>query len=128
MTSPADLRALDDDELHVRLAETQEELFNLRFQRVTGQLDNTARLRQLRREIARVKTIQREREIAEALGLEDWPSLSRPARPGWAADAERPDAQGPDAERQDAERRDEEAVVEAQEGDAGRQDDEEEAP
>ncbi|MBO0714164.1 MAG: 50S ribosomal protein L29, partial [Acidimicrobiales bacterium] len=49
MTSPNDLRILDTDELESRLAETQQELFNLRFQRVTGQLDNTARLRELRR-------------------------------------------------------------------------------
>ncbi|MBO0885816.1 MAG: 50S ribosomal protein L29 [Acidimicrobiales bacterium] len=70
MTSPNDLRILDTDELESRLAETQQELFNLRFQRVTGQLDNTARLRELRREVARMKTIAREREIAEAEGEE----------------------------------------------------------
>jgi large subunit ribosomal protein L29 len=57
---------LESDELESRLAGTQQELFNLRFQRVTGQLDNTARIRQLRREVARMKTILREREIADA--------------------------------------------------------------
>jgi large subunit ribosomal protein L29 len=66
MTSATDLRVLDVDELEARLAGTQQELFNLRFQRVTGQLDNTARIRQLRREVARMKTILREREIADA--------------------------------------------------------------
>jgi large subunit ribosomal protein L29 len=66
MTSATDLRVLDGDELESRLAGTQQELFNLRFQRVTGQLDNTARIRQLRREVARMKTILREREIADA--------------------------------------------------------------
>jgi large subunit ribosomal protein L29 len=66
MTSATDLRVLDGDELEARLAGTQQELFNLRFQRVTGQLDNTARIRQLRREVARMKTILREREIADA--------------------------------------------------------------
>ena len=70
MTSANDLRILDADELDSRLAETQQELFNLRFQRVTGQLDNTARLKQLRREVARMMTIAREREIAEAEGEE----------------------------------------------------------
>jgi large subunit ribosomal protein L29 len=67
MTTATDLRVLDDDELESRLAETQQELFNLRFQRVTGQLDNTARIRHLRREVARMKTIRREREIGAEL-------------------------------------------------------------
>lgn len=70
MTTANDLRILDVDELESRVAETQQELFNLRFQRVTGQLDNTARIKQLRREVARMKTIAREREIAEAEGEE----------------------------------------------------------
>ena len=61
-----ELREMNDDELFSRLAEVQQELFNLRFQHVTGQLDNYARLGQVRHEIARVKTILREREIEEA--------------------------------------------------------------
>ena len=66
MTKAAELRELDDDELVGRLAETRQELFNLRFQHATGQLDNSARLRQLRRDIARMNTLIRDREIAHA--------------------------------------------------------------
>ena len=60
------LRALGDTELVDRLGEARAELFNLRFAHVTGQLDNTARLRQVRRDIARYATELREREIAAA--------------------------------------------------------------
>ena len=59
----AELRALPDDALDEKLKEAKEELFNLRFQNATGQLDNTVRLRQVRREIARIYTVQREREL-----------------------------------------------------------------
>ncbi len=57
------LRAVPDDELVTKLAEAKEELFNLRFQGATGQLENSARLRVVRREIARIYTILREREL-----------------------------------------------------------------
>jgi large subunit ribosomal protein L29 len=63
------LRDLSDDALAERLDEAQQELFNLRFQHVTGQLDNHSRLRQLRREIARAHTELRAREIAAAEAL-----------------------------------------------------------
>ncbi len=56
------LRDLADDELAGKLADTRQELFNLRFQAATGALDNSARLRLAKREIARILTIQRERE------------------------------------------------------------------
>ena len=59
----AELRALDGDALNDKLKEAKEELFNLRFQNATGQLDNTARLQKVRREIARIYTVQREREL-----------------------------------------------------------------
>lgn len=49
----------------LRLKESKEELFNLRFQMATGQLDNPMRLRAVRRDIARVRTVMRERELAE---------------------------------------------------------------
>lgn len=62
----ADLRDLDDTELETRLAESKVEMFNLRFANVTGQLDNSARLGEVRRDIARIKTLLREREIAAA--------------------------------------------------------------
>jgi large subunit ribosomal protein L29 len=52
------------------LAEGKEELFNLRFQNVTGQLDDPRRIKQVKREIARVLTVMREREIAAAQELE----------------------------------------------------------
>ena len=72
MTSAKELAELTDVELEHRLGEAKEELFNLRFQNATGQLDNSARLGQVRKDIARVETLLREREIAaaEALGTE----------------------------------------------------------
>ena len=65
-----EFREMTDDELGTRLAEARQELFNLRFQHVTGQLDNYARLGQLRRDIARIETILRENEIAAAEAAE----------------------------------------------------------
>ena len=56
------LRDLTDVELQRRLAETRQELFNLRFQSATGALENSARLRLAKREIARILTIRHERE------------------------------------------------------------------
>jgi len=61
-----ELHSVNDAELMQRLAEVREELFNLRFQNATGQLDNFTRLPQVRRQIARIETILREREIAAA--------------------------------------------------------------
>ncbi|HEY6531506.1 MAG TPA: 50S ribosomal protein L29 [Acidimicrobiales bacterium] len=63
------LRDVSDGELYDQLAEAKEELFNLRFQNVTGQLDNTARLGVVRKRVARVNTELREREIAAAEAL-----------------------------------------------------------
>ncbi len=60
----SELRALNYKELGDKLSEAKEELFNLRFQLVSSQLDNTDRLGQVRREIARIKTLMREQEIA----------------------------------------------------------------
>ena len=59
----AALRDLDETDLVSRLQDAKKELFNLRFQSATGQLDNNARLRQVRRDIARIYTILREREL-----------------------------------------------------------------
>jgi large subunit ribosomal protein L29 len=58
-----ELRELSDDELLTRLREAKEELFNLRFQVATGQLDNNRRLQTVRRDIARIYTVMREREL-----------------------------------------------------------------
>ena len=54
---PADLRAMTIDQLDDEVLKLKKEAFNLRFQRATGQLENTARVRQVRRDIARIKTI-----------------------------------------------------------------------
>ena len=66
MANTSELRELNDETLLQRLAEAREEHFNLRFQNATGQLDNTARLGQVRKDIARIETLLREREIAAA--------------------------------------------------------------
>jgi large subunit ribosomal protein L29 len=73
MVKAVELNQLDEDELDSRLAEAKQELFNLRFQLATGQLDNVARISQVRRDVARMKTILREREIAaaEAIAAEE---------------------------------------------------------
>ena len=63
MAKAAELRNLGDTELVRRLAEAKEELFNLRFQNVTGQLDNPSRIGSVRKDIARLNTILRQREI-----------------------------------------------------------------
>ncbi|MDQ1565254.1 MAG: large subunit ribosomal protein [Actinomycetota bacterium] len=62
----AELREADETELENKLAEAKQEMFNLRFQIVTGQLDNSARLRMVRRDIARILTVLREKEIEAA--------------------------------------------------------------
>ena len=64
------VRELADAELENRLSEAKQELFNLRFQNVTGQLDNTARIGQVRKDVARIETILRQREIAAAEATE----------------------------------------------------------
>jgi large subunit ribosomal protein L29 len=61
----SELRDLSIEELEARLIETKEELFNLRFQNATGELDNYKRLGILRRDVARLETLLRERELAE---------------------------------------------------------------
>ena len=61
-----ELRELTVEELDKKVEELKQELFNLRFQMATGQLDNPMRIRQVKRDIARAKTIIRERELKEA--------------------------------------------------------------
>jgi large subunit ribosomal protein L29 len=58
-----DLRASTEDELEIKLTEAKIELFNLRFQAATGQLESHGRLRAVRKEIARIYTVKREREL-----------------------------------------------------------------
>ncbi|HZB24035.1 MAG TPA: 50S ribosomal protein L29 [Gaiellaceae bacterium] len=62
---PRELRDLTDDELEEKLHERRQELFNLRFQSATGALENSARLRLAKREIARILTVRNEREHVE---------------------------------------------------------------
>jgi len=62
-SSAVELRTLTDDDLGQQLREAKEELFNLRFQAATGQLESHGRLRSVRRDIARIYTVMREREL-----------------------------------------------------------------
>jgi large subunit ribosomal protein L29 len=63
VTTAADIRELRDNEINQRLQESYEELWNLRFKHATNQLTNNRDIRRVRKEIARLKTVQREREI-----------------------------------------------------------------
>lgn len=65
-----EIRDLSHEEMVKKLEETKEELFNLRFQNATGQLDNYKRIRELKRDVARIKTVMRAQEIAAAEATE----------------------------------------------------------
>ena len=69
MATAAEISAYDTEELERQLGETRRELFNLRFQLATGQLDNVSRINHVRKDVARMLTELRNREIAEAEGL-----------------------------------------------------------
>jgi large subunit ribosomal protein L29 len=69
--SASELRASSPEELVSKLAEAKEELFNLRFQGATGQLESHGRLRAVRKEIARIYTVLRERELGIIVDVED---------------------------------------------------------
>ncbi|MFB0922968.1 MAG: 50S ribosomal protein L29 [Alphaproteobacteria bacterium] len=62
---PVDIRAKSEDELRDQLRDLKKEAFNLRFQQASGQLENTARVRDVRRDISRVQTILSERRTAQ---------------------------------------------------------------
>ena len=66
MLKPDDLRAMTPDQLDDELIKLKKEQFNLRFQRATGQLANTARVREVRRDIARIKTVAQSKRAAAA--------------------------------------------------------------
>jgi large subunit ribosomal protein L29 len=70
-TAANELRELGTDELVLRLREAKEELFNLRFQMATGQMDNNRRLRTVRHDIARIYTVMRERELGLSTGPDE---------------------------------------------------------
>jgi large subunit ribosomal protein L29 len=75
-----ELRTNSEDELGSKLAEAKEELFNLRFQGATGQLENHGRLRAVRKEIARIYTVMRERELGIVVEIAEEPETdSEPA-------------------------------------------------
>jgi large subunit ribosomal protein L29 len=101
----AQLRVSTEEELHAKLAEAKAELFNLRFQGATGQLESHGRLRAVRKEIARIYTVMRERELGIITLVEDSgePDVPEPEMP--AAQA------GQDAATDDA--ADDEAAEEA---------------
>lgn len=65
MTKAGQMRQMGTDELRKELDERHQELFNLRFQKASGQLENTARLAQVRREVARLGTVLRERQLLQ---------------------------------------------------------------
>ncbi|MCY4115154.1 MAG: 50S ribosomal protein L29 [Chloroflexi bacterium] len=67
----AEIRALDPDALETRRREAKEELFRLRLQHATLQLTATSRLRELRRDVAQIMTVQRERELVGAVAVEE---------------------------------------------------------
>ena len=86
----AQLRISTEEELHAKLAEAKEELFNLRFQGATGQLESHGRLRAVRKEIARIYTVMRERELGIITLIEDSgepDAADEPAAAGPAASA-----------------------------------------
>jgi len=120
MPTASELRELDDEELENRLSEYRREMLNLRFQLATGQLDNVVRLSVLRKDVARVLTVLRDREIALAEGRDAGPVIAtRPARrrPAENLDTE-DDVEEPAASRRRAPRA--QAVEEAPEtGDEG---------
>ena len=70
-TTAGELRNVDSEDLVLKLREAKEELFNLRFQAATGQLESHGRLRAVKKEIARIYTVMRERE----LGITDEPAV-----------------------------------------------------
>ena len=96
----AQLRVSTEEELHAKLAEAKEELFNLRFQGATGQLESHGRLRAVRKEIARIYTVMRERELGIITLIEETGEFEGPeeaSEPQTAAVAEDDSAEEVDA-------------------------------
>jgi large subunit ribosomal protein L29 len=90
MATPAEIAEYGTEELERQLADTRRELFNLRFQLATGQLDNVSRINHARKDVARMLTELRNREIAEAEGLDlaELPAHRAAARRRAADDAQ----------------------------------------
>lgn len=104
-----ELRGLSDQELAERLQELKQELFNLRFQRATGRLDNYRRIREVKKEIARVLTVKRERE----LGIEPIPRSEGPAKKRRRLFRRRDDSAEREERAEDEERSSDESLTEA---------------
>jgi len=123
-----ELRELADDELENRLAESRRELLNLRFQLATGQLDNVARIPQVRREVARVLTVLRERDIdvveADLAAAERAPVLLEDARRRAEEAAEARAAEAEASQADDGDDEISEAAGTVAHGGAGSRDDE----
>jgi large subunit ribosomal protein L29 len=88
----AQLRVSTEEELRIKLAEAKEELFNLRFQGATGQLESHGRLRAVRKEIARIYTVMRERELGIITLIEESGEPEDLGEPTPVADAAEPEA------------------------------------
>jgi large subunit ribosomal protein L29 len=86
----AQLRVSTEEELRAKLVEAKEELFNLRFQGATGQLESHGRLRAVRKEIARIYTVMRERELGIITLIEDSGEFEGPEAPEPQEPAEAP--------------------------------------
>jgi large subunit ribosomal protein L29 len=78
---PTEIREMASEELHLRISELKEELFNLRFQLAAGQLDNHRRVREVKRDVARIRTVLRERDFAAA----ETPAAAAPEAAGEAS-------------------------------------------
>ena len=78
-TAAHEMRTMTDDDLEEQLSAAKEELFNLRFQAATGQLESHGRLRSVRRDIARIYTILRERELGITEPIEAEPAAAEPS-------------------------------------------------
>ncbi len=103
MTRAAELRELPDAELIERLDAAKEELFNLRFQMATGQLDNPMMIKQVRHEIARMLTILRDRELTQLDELEGAQAAEPPSEAEEAPADESPAAEDPAGDEADDE-------------------------
>lgn len=96
MTAASELKQLGQIELEGRLAESRRELLNLRFQLATGQLDNSSRLRETRKDVARILTVLREREFEQWEGpAPTGPARERPATASDDAAATAPMSESP---------------------------------
>ena len=97
--APAELDTFEDERLLDELKKAKEELFNLRFQSATGQLESHGRIRAVKRDIARIYTVIRERE----LGIRATPAPIDTAKKASKAKAKKADAAEPAAEKEEAE-------------------------